>query len=437
MAERDGCPGRTDVSGATVPGPAAAADGHAARPGPVDPDGLIDRAAEVLEGHWRPPGFCVPNAATYPWQWLWDSCFHAVCWARLGRADRARTELANALRHQSGDGFVPHITYWSSRSAPPRADDDTHAAFWGRPATSSITQPPMYGHAVAELVRRGVDVEPELVDRAARGLRFLLEARTRDGVGPLIVHPWESGCDDSPRWDGWGDFDPALPDGRVPRWRQTKGDLVAALRPAVEVAPDRSGAGSASVVASTAFEVVAAGFTALVAFNAAELAEVTGQAALGEAAAGLAAALDARWSASRATWLDRVVTGPSSTSGVRTLDALLPVLVSQDPAAVDVAFAQLADPEAFGADCGPTGVDRREPTFDPRTYWRGPAWPQLTYLLWVAAQRRGRRADADRLAAALTTGAVRSGLAEYWDPDTGQGLGAVPQSWAALAAVVV
>ena len=40
------------------------------------------------------------------------------------------------------------------------------------------------------------------------------------------------------------------------------------------------------------------------------------------------------------------------------------------------------------------------------------------------------------LAARLVAGAHRSGLAEYWHPDTGQGLGAVPQSWAALAAVV-
>ena len=82
-------------------------------------------------------------------------------------------------------------------------DDDTHAEFWGRPGTSSITQPPMYGHAVAELVRRGVDVDADVVDRAGRGLRFLLESRVRDGVGPVIVHPWESGCDDSPRWDAW------------------------------------------------------------------------------------------------------------------------------------------------------------------------------------------------------------------------------------------
>ena len=85
----------------------------------------------------------MPNATTYPWQWLWDSCFHAVCWAHLGEGGRAVAELGNVLAHQAPDGFVPHLTYWDGA--------DVHAGFWGRRGTSSITQPPMYGHAVAEL----------------------------------------------------------------------------------------------------------------------------------------------------------------------------------------------------------------------------------------------------------------------------------------------
>ena len=81
---------------------------------------------------------------------------------------------------------------------------------------------------------------------------------------------------------------------------------------------------------------------------------------------------------------------------------------------------------------GPAGVDRREPTYDPDEYWRGPCWPQLAYLLWLAARRRHRHRDGDQLAATTIAGAEASGLAEYWNPDTGAGLGAIPQSWAAL-----
>ena len=111
------------------------------------------------------------------------------------------------------------------------------------------------------------------------------------------------------------------------------------------------------------------------------------------------------------------------------------MLVTTDAGRAAAALGQVVDDAAFGGRFGPAQVHRDEPTFDPVGYWRGPAWPQLTYLLWVAAERRSAPQAAE-LAARLVAGADRSGFAEYWHPDTGAGLGAVPQSWAALAAVV-
>ena len=382
---------------------------------PVTPEDLSARARSVLDAHWRPPGFCVPNATTYPWQWLWDSCFHAVCWARLGRPERAVSELTAALAHQAPDGFVPHMTYWDA--------DRRHAEFWGRTGTSSLTQPPMYGHAVAELVRLGVDVPADLVERARRGIDFVFATRFRRGGGVVALHPWESGCDDSPRWDAWA----GTHGWSYPRWKVCKGELVEAI--AVDPV-------AGSPRASALFEVASAGFNALVAFNAAELASVTGDERLAAGAAGLVGWLATRWDADGTTWRDDVVVGPAATGGVRTLDALLPVLVSDDPAAVDAAFAQIGADTAFGGGYGPAGVHRGEAVFDPQAYWRGPAWPQITYLLWVAARRQDRPDAAAWLASRLQDGARRSGLAEYWHPDTGAGLGAIPQSWAALAALV-
>jgi hypothetical protein len=394
--------------------------------GPHGPDpspGELDRRArEVLEANWRTPGFCVPNPASYPWQWLWDSCFHAVVWGHLGEADRAVTELTHALDHQAPDGFVPHMTYWSERG---RADDPTHASFWGRTATSSITQPPMYGHALAELHRAGVALPDDLLERARRGLGFLLEGRNRDGLGSVILHPWESGCDDSPRWDAWA----GPPGAWSPmRARVVKGELVGGLKFAE----------SGSPVASSGFEVVSAGFVALVAFNARELASVTGDGALLDAADAIVSSLESRWSSESAGWADAVVVGPSagrSAPPVRAVEGLLPVLVSTRDDAVDSAFAELIEPGAFGGPFGPAGVHRAEPSFDPGTYWRGAVWPQLVYLLWLAAHRRGHPV-APVLRDQLRAGAWRSGFSEYWDPDTAAPGGASPQSWTALAAVV-
>jgi glycogen debranching enzyme len=112
---------------------------------------------------------------------------------------------------------------------------------------------------------------------------------------------------------------------------------------------------------------------------------------------------------------------------------LFPVLVSGTHRYADAAFAEIFDPRSFWRPFGPAGTAADEPSYAPGRYWRGDAWPQEIYLLMLAAQRRGRRVDARRLAEMLTLGCVGSGYAERWNPEVGAGLGAIPQGWAALA----
>ena len=118
---------------------------------------------------------------------------------------------------------------------------------------------------------------------------------------------------------------------------------------------------------------------------------------------------------------------------MRTADGLLPtLLLTRDR---DQAFAALGDGTGLGGPFGAAGTDRREPAYDPTSYWRGPVWPQVTYLLWVAASRAVHPVAGD-LATGLRAGALASGLAEYWHPDTAAAGGAVPQSWTGLALLV-
>jgi glycogen debranching enzyme len=272
----------------------------------------------------------------------------------------------------------------------------------------------MYGHAVAELLQRGVDVPDELVDRARRGLRFLLHQRGRTPGGLVaLCHPWESGCDDSARWDHWGAA------GRG--WFDAKGALLSSI--------ERSDTGAP--IANPAFAVGGASFNALVAFNALELGRAVDDDDLVAGGDELADAVASRWDDDRRTWVD----DGSSEDGsgrVRTVDALLVGLVRPR----DDASAQLVDPAAHGAAFGPTGTHRSEPSFDPRAYWRGGTWPQIAYLLWLASTRSRSDDVAASLSRSIHAGVVRSGFAEYWEPDTGEGLGAVPQSWATLALLV-
>lgn len=373
---------------------------------PTRPDLIVD-ARRILEAAWRNDdagGFCVPNATTYPWQWLWDSCFHSVVWAQLGD-DRALIELRTALSDQTDDGFVPHLRY--GRSPHP------HEALWGSGTASTITQPPMYGHAVAELHRLGFAPDEELVARAQRGLEFLLSRRHRTAKGLVeLCHPWESGCDDSPRWDD------TIPGGRTPdAWFTRKGELVATIERSPSGAP----------LHNPAFPVGSVGFSALVAWNAFELAAVTNDDGLLAAGRELADAVDDRWDADLVTWVDDGPTAAGS-GRIRTLDALLPSLVCPRPEV----FAELLEPGAFGAACGPRGVHLAEPTHEAEGYWRGPAWPQLTYLLWLAATSSGSEVARSALVRSMVTGVERSGYSEYWVANTGAPLGAVPQTWSNL-----
>ena len=268
----------------------------------------------------------------------------------------------------------------------------------------------MYGHVAAALVKSGHRLSPSVSTAIEQGLRHLLEGRPRTAGGLVpIFHPWESGCDDSPRWDGWRQSER--------EWREVKAEMLQSL------------VGGTAPTASASFTVGSIGFNALVAWNTREFVEVADNHELAGLADALIETVVERWDSERATWCDD---GTALQGSIRTLDALLALLVDRR----NEGFDQLIDPRAFGALYGPRGVHVDEPSYDPATYWRGPAWPQLTYLLWVAAARAGRDDVASALARALADGAMRSGLAEYWNPETGEGLGARPQTWTGLAILV-
>jgi hypothetical protein len=371
---------------------------------------LEARVRGVMEVHWRPTlGGTVPNATVYPWLWQWDSCFHALIWNRLGDS-RARQELQIVFSGQRPSGFLPHMNYG--------AESSPHAGFWGVVGSSTITQPPVFGHAIAVLAAAGHDVA-ELVDPARRALWRLLKSRRTPSGLLRIVHPWESGIDDHPRWAPW---QPDPWDRSA--WRETKGRLVDAL-----VVED------GEAVANSAFEVCPAGFNALVSWDCSRLAALCGDERLAAAGAELADALDEQWDPGLVSWLDARPDGRPSSS-IRTLDALLPALVTREPVRAAAALRATTDPAAFGLRFGPSGVHVDEPAFAPRGYGRGGTWPHLTYMLWLAAEARGLEEVGRRLAGRLVAGAWRSGLAEHWDPRTGEGLGARPQSWSGLALLV-
>src|SRR5918994_6604469 len=178
--------------------------------------GMSRLAAEVLRRNDM-GGWMRAAPELYPHQWSWDTGFIAVGLAHLD-TERAAMELLTLFAHQWKNGKVPHIVF--NPEAPPESyfPGAEHWVSAGEfpdaptapPYTSALCQPPT--HAIGALrVWEVASTESEAValgflreiyPRLLRWHRYLLTYRDPEGSGLVtIYHPWESGTDNSPRWD--------------------------------------------------------------------------------------------------------------------------------------------------------------------------------------------------------------------------------------------
>ena len=205
--------------------------------------------------------------------------------------------------------------------------------------------------------RARIDPGPDTPARVGKALDFLLERRRSSGL-VFVVHPWETGADDSPRWDGWmaADWEPLRWDYR--RWTDFDLGLV----------PARASTATARQSARSTFRAAPAAFNALTAHAALELAELTGDGRWRRRAERLAAVIDERlWDEGEGLWSDEAVVGgggiPSSRR-VPTLDEVLPALVT-DAGRAGLALDQLMDPARFSAPAAWRHVARDHAKYQP------------------------------------------------------------------------
>ena len=367
-------------------------------------------ARAVLDDSWRADEeFCPPNAQVYPHQWLWDSCFHAIAWSSLGD-ERGVRELTSCFRAQLPNGFVPHMRYLEPNHLRGPLSD-----------RSSFTQPPIYAHAARVLSQAGFAVDARLHESITRSLDWLWQHRMLDNGTLFICHPWESGADDSPRWDSWV--------GLAGYEHRAYSRHDAALVGQTEF--DDAGA----AVWSRAFVAVPAAFNAFAAHAAHELAALSGDGRWEARGRDLAAAMDEHlWDDDEGLWLDLAIVGGGGSVRVPTLDGVFGALVTANAEKAERVLAQLVDERRFGSAYGLRYLPPGHPAYAANEYWRGPAWPQLNYMARLAAARWGRGDVVEAITAPSLRGAAESEFAEYWNAETGAGLGARPQGWAALAA---
>ena len=175
---------------------------------------LASGAAWVLAGN-DTGTMVTASPRLYPHMWSWDSAFIMVGLAQLD-VDRACREMETLLSGQWEDGMIPHIVFSDEDGYFPGPDRWQTAVVCehapARPHTSGICQPPVHAIALRKIVDAGRRLRADR--RRAESLlrtswprlfawqRWLATYRDPLGTGLIAVtHGWESGMDNSPRWD--------------------------------------------------------------------------------------------------------------------------------------------------------------------------------------------------------------------------------------------
>jgi glycogen debranching enzyme len=412
---------------------------------------FLRRAQDTLSSNDR-GGYTIPAPKLYPHQWNWDSAFCAIGWSHIDPR-RAAQELDILMRGQWQDGLVPHILF-----NPAAEHYEPGPAAWGtidvpgapsNVRTSSITQPPVAATAARIVLERaGGDAQVEqvlrsLVPKLERWHAWFLATRDPSGEGlPCIVHPWESGMDNAPRWDaGLARIEPGTieyrridntvvdPSQRPTRYDYDRYFFIVRERARLGFAPPDP--------ATEPFLMQDVAMAAILCRAERDLGMLA--AALG-ASAPQAEARRARVAAAlNATLLD-VKRGSYHDRDPRTRErlsrehvaGLLPLFAEVVPDEVVAKMvARLESADEFGTPWPVPSVHAKDPLFDARRYWRGPSWVQVNWMLIDGLERAGASALAGRLAARTVEMVERSGFREYFDPMTGEGLGAEDFAWTA------
>ena len=437
------------------------------------PADLAARAAEVLRGNDL-GGWTKAAPRLYPHQWSWDSAFIAIGLARLDTR-RAARELTTLFAAQWATGMVPHIVF--NPNVPPGSyfpdaerwacADLSSAAPPAPPHTSGLCQPPVHAIAARHIwrvaAREGeaavADAGSFLRDLYPRLLawhRYLATARDPEGSGLVaIYHPWESGTDNSPRWDAAmaavtvGDLPPYtrfdLQHVTDPSQRPTNEEydrylwLVELLK--------RARYDDGVVYATHPFLIKDVLFSAiLVAANEALLEIAVAVEAPEADRKNIAAWIDRGrrglagcWDAATGLCLDQDLRAGAPVA-TRTVAGFAPLVAGGLAPEHQRALLATLDSPAFLGDPRlrwplPPSTSPADPGFRPRSYWRGPTWPFLNWLLWWSLGRAGERERAARLRRAALDQIAAVGFAEYVEPFTGEPLGSADQSWTAAVAL--
>jgi glucosylglycerate hydrolase len=437
----------------------------------VEREWLTVRAQEVLRQNDM-GGWTRAAPELYPHQWSWDAGFIAIGLAHLDTR-RAARELESLFQLQWKTGKVPHIVF--NPEAPlesyfPGAEHWACAAASldappAPPYTSCLCQPPTHAIAAQRIWEAASNRRERaeatvflraIYPRLLAWHHYLLTYRDPEESGLVtIYHPWESGTDNSPRWDAAleavevGEVPPHprydLEHVDDPSQRPTDADYDRYLW-LVELIK-RARCDEAAIYRSHPFLVKDVLFSAiLVAANEAllEISRLVG--AYHEDAELISSwisrgrrGLESRWDPELRLCLDYDLCAAKPLRS-RTVAGFAPLVAGElRPRRLATLLETLRSPSFIGYPGLrrplPPSASPEDAGFNPRSYWRGPVWPVIGWLLWWALGRAGEHQLAERVRTSSLEQIAEGGFAEYFEPFAGAPLGSREQSW--TAAVVL
>jgi glycogen debranching enzyme len=419
----------------------------AQRPNEVDVAAVATAARRVLAGNrqrgrsaWdgRAFDFVCPSPGSYPFQWFWDSAFHAVALLHVD-PELAKQELRCLLQAAQPDGFIPHMILWER--AYHEAALAQYSIVLADPFFTATIQPPVLARAIWRVYHATGDRAflGEVLPPTMRFFRWLKAHRDPDDDHLIaILQPDESGLDASPKYD-------VLMGGPGLEALQSPAQLSMAMdRLFAAYAANRQDPGRLlgmevfnweDVLVNT---IYADGLRCLgelcraVGYPPAEAAEFEARARR------VQMALEERCWDERAGAFWDLHGHDERRARTLTVSSLFPlVLESLDRGiARRLVEEHLLDEREFWLPYPVPSVAATEPSFDPeyRTgiIWRGPTWVNTNWYLYWGLRAHGYGDVARELARRTVAMVERGGIREFFNPYSAEGQRARDFGWTAL-----
>ncbi len=154
----------------------------------------------------RKSGYTLPtNNKLYPAQWNWDSAFISLGYSYFN-LEYSIKELETLLSGQWDDGMIPHILFHDNDESYYPNHKTWECG--NKIPSSGITQPPIISTILKKIVDQNDLNEKQkqriknIVIKLKKYIEWFYNFRDTNNIGlASIVHPWESGLDNSPIWD--------------------------------------------------------------------------------------------------------------------------------------------------------------------------------------------------------------------------------------------